>query len=236
MNTTVFYAMLLVGAQVLINLLSYFAGLQTDYIRHFQYVQWVATLVIFVLLYLGADAKRKERPKASHTYGQAFLAVFLIGLLYSAVGAITHFVFFRYVNPDFSSYMLDFSRAQMVEQGIPEASIDSFMSVQTKLMSPGISSALGFVISIVMTLFLALTHAVALTRRRPLGRLLLIYAVILGALGLVFGALGGLPKGEFLVGGIKGLAINVIVAVAAWGGLLKFTGYAPDAPPEEPAM
>lgn len=234
MNTTVFYAVALAVAGFVINLVSYFTGLQTDYIRYSQYVQWGVMALIFVGLYLGADARRKELPNARFTFGQAFLAVFLIGLLYTALAVVTGYIHTQFIHPDFAQYMLAHIREQIVAQGVPENSIENVMSFQEKLFSPVGMILAGVFGGLFLSGFLGLLHAMALIRRRSLVSLLVTYAIILGCLGMVTGGLGGLAKGGFLVGAAKGLAINAALALAGWGLLLKFTGYAADAPPPTP--
>lgn len=238
MNTTFFYAVVVTLVAFAITLVAYFTGLQSDHIRHFQYVQWVTMAVIFVGLYLGADARRQELPGATLRYGQAFGIVFVIGLLYTLMGTVTGYVHMAFIHPDFSQYLLINAREQMAAQGLSEAQMDAAAGFQAKLLSPVGLVISGLIGGLFLSVVLALLHALALTRRRPLAKLLLIYALILGGVGLVLGGLGGLGKGEFLLGAAKGLAINVAVAVVGWGLLLKLTGYAADAPApvEEPPM
>lgn len=236
MNTTLYYALLLTGTQVLLNLLSYFTGLQSEHIRHLQYVQWVSLCAIFALLYLGADAKRKERPDRAFTYGQAFAAVFLIGLTFAALNSAANFIHFKFIHPDFADYMIDLTRSQMLERGVPEASIEAAERGQRMMLQPGISTAVSFLATLLAVCLLGLLHAVALVRRRTVKEVLLLNAGILGALGLILGGLGGMMQGGFLLGAAKGLAINIGVSLAGWWLLLRFTGYAPDAPPEEPSL
>lgn len=236
MNTTLFYAAILVGSQVLLNLLAYFTGLQSDHVKYLQYVQWFGAAVVFVALYLGAEAKRKEQPNQALTFGGAFTAIFLIGLIYAAVGSVANYLHFTYIAPSFPDYMADFVRGQMLEQGVPESAVDNAVNMQRKFMQPGMGSVFFFIMSLVTAVILGLLHAMALVRRRSMTSLLITYSIILGVLGLVFGGLGGLMKHEFLLGAAKGMAINVAVAVIGWGGLLKATGYAADAPPPEPSM
>lgn len=238
MNTTVFYALVLTIVSFAINLVAFFTGLQSDLIRHFQYVQWVSMAVMFVGLYLGAEARRKELPGATLRYGQAFGIVFVIGLLFTAMSTVTSYLHTAFIHPDFGQYLLINAREQMVAQGMSEAQMDAAAGFQEKLLSPAGLMISGLIGGIFLTLVIALLHAMALTRRRPLARLLVTYAIILGSIGLIFGGLGGLAKGEFLLGAAKGLAINAVVAVVGWGLLLKLTGYAADAPApvEEPPM
>lgn len=235
MNTTVFYAVVIAAAAFVINLISFFAGLQTDHIKHFQAVQWVTLAVIFVGLYLGADTKRKELPGARMTFGQAFGAVFLIGLLYTVLSVIGGYIHTQFIHPDFAQYMLANIREQISSQGVPEAQLEGIMGFQAKMFSPTGMIITGLIFGTIFSAILSLFHALALTRRRTMFKLLLIYGIVFGSIGLVFGGLGGLPKGAFLLGAVKQFAINVVVAVGGWGLLLKLTGYAADAPPPAPA-
>lgn len=235
MNTTVFYGVALAVAGFVINLVSYFAGLQTDYIKYFKYVEWASLAIIFAGLYLGADARRKELPGAVMSFGQAFVAVFLIGLIYTVLSCVTGYIHTQIIHPDYAQYRLADLREQLVAQGLSEAQVEAAQSVQSKMFGPVGLLLTIFFGGLFMVVVLGLLHAMALVRRRTLVKLLVTYSIILGCLGLVFGGLGGLQSGGFLLGAAKGLAINVAVAAVGWGLLLKLTGYAPDAPPPSPA-
>ncbi|MBI2511374.1 MAG: DUF4199 domain-containing protein [Opitutae bacterium] len=236
MNTTLFFSVILIVCHVVLALVGFFTGLQAENVRYLQYVQWLGAAVVFVVLYLGAEAKRKERPNQAFTFGGAFLAIFLIGLIAAVGSAVANYFHIKYLSPAFPDYMADHIRGQFVDQGMPESRIDGAVEMQRKLFQPGLGSVVLFVMSTLTAAVLGLLHGLALVRRRSLKSLLTIYALILGALGLIFGGLGGLMKHEFLLGAVKGLAINVAVAVIGWGALLKATGYAADAPPAEPTM
>lgn len=235
MNTTVFYGVALAVAGFVINLISYFAGLQSDHIKYSQYVQWVTMTVIFVGFYLSADAKRKEGPGATMSYGQGFVAVLLTGLVFVVLSAVTGYIHTAFIHPDLPQYVLSNIRSEMLSQGMPERQIEAAMGFWEKVMTPVGMIIFGLCVNFFITVFFALLHPIALVRRRPLAKVLIIYAIIFGSLGLVFGGLGGIPKGGFLLGAAKGLAINVACAVIGWGLLLKLTGYAADAPPPSPA-
>jgi len=230
MNTTVFYGLILALVGIVISLVSFFAGLQSDHIKHLQWVQWASAAATFVILYLGGEAKRKECNPPFVSFGQAFGTLFLIGLVSAALGSVWQFIHVSFIHPDFGEYMKIFQQEQMAAQGMSDTQIEKVVASQAFMFKPVMQLIMGLIGGTVICAILALLHGLALVRRHKLSKLIIIYAAICGGLGLVFGGLGGLMTGKFLLGAAKGLATNVAVAVIGWGLLLKFTGYAADAP------
>jgi MFS family permease len=230
MNTTVFYGLILALAGIVISLVSFFAGLQSDHIKYIQWVNWTSLAATFVILYLGGEAKRKEQNPPYLSFGKAFGTLFLIGLLSTVLGSVWQFIHVSFIHPDFGEYMKIYQQEQMAAQGMSDAQIEKVVASQAFMFKPVMLLIMGLLMGTIFSAILALLHGMALIRRHKLAKLLMIYAGILGGLGLVFGGLGGLMAGKFLIGAAKGLAINVAVAALGWGLLLKFTGYAPDAP------
>ena len=88
MNTTLFYGVVLALANIVLSLISFFLGFQTEKLAQGQWfglLNFVAAVVVF---WLGIRAVREEAADKSLTYGKGVLTGFLIALYSGLIGMV----------------------------------------------------------------------------------------------------------------------------------------------------
>ena len=93
MNTTFFYALILAVSNIVLSLVSFFLGYQTDKMAEGKWFGWL-TMVLslalaFVLTWLGVKSVREESADKSLRYGKGVGTGFLINLYSGVIGSIT---------------------------------------------------------------------------------------------------------------------------------------------------
>ena len=167
MGTKFTYALALTISQAVFNLLLYFTGFQTEKLEIGQHAGWISLLIMIVVLWLGIKAVREETPDKSLTYGQGFLAGFLISVFSSFMSAVYTFIHFKFVNPNFYDYQLEMIRAKWVKAGMSDTQMEQAEAMARKFMNPVISSIFSIVIVLLCGLIVSLILAAILKRAKP---------------------------------------------------------------------
>ena len=163
MNTTFFYALVLSVSNIVLSLVFFFIGYQTDKMAQGQWiVSLVPLAVMIVVTWLGLKAVREEAKDKSLSYGKGVGTGVLISLYAGLIGAIYAFVHFTFINPNFSDYAIDMLRQKWVAAGMGDSQMEGaekFMRFLYKpavmaIMSAIFSPILGVLVSLILSIFL----------------------------------------------------------------------------------
>ena len=164
MNTTLFYGVVLALANIVLSLISFFLGFQTEKLAQGQWfglLNFVAAVVVF---WLGIRAVREEAADKSLTYGKGVLTGFLIALYSGLIGMVYTFIHFQFINPNFADYMIDFARQKWVAKGMGDAQMAAAEKVLRFVYAPVPVSLVTLVIALFSGLIVALILAAFLKR------------------------------------------------------------------------
>jgi hypothetical protein len=163
MNTTFFYALVLSVTNIVLTLVFFFLGFQTDKIAQGRWITGLLPLgVMIVVTWLGIKAVREEAKDKSLSYGKGVGTGTLIALYAGLIGGVYAFIHFTYINPNFTDYLIDASRSQWAANGMGDSQMEMaekgtrfmtkpiFQSVIGIFMSP----LVGVVISLILSIFL----------------------------------------------------------------------------------
>lgn len=112
MSTTLTYGIYLALANTALTLVGFFLGYQGEKIAQgqwFQYVTWVAIIAVTTL---GIRAVREDSAHKSLSYGRGVGSAAMIGLYAGVIGGIYAFIHFKFINPTFVDYLIEFAKSQ----------------------------------------------------------------------------------------------------------------------------
>jgi uncharacterized membrane protein SirB2 len=167
MSTTLLYAFIMAIAQIVVTLISYFLGYQTDKMSSGSWFQIVPLVVSIVILTLGIRAVREEQPGKYMTYGKGLSTGILIALFSSVIGAIYAYIHFTYVNPGFPDYLIETSRVKWAAAGMSESKMEGAEKGVRWFTRPAIQSIFSLVIGFIFGLILSLIISAFLKRTPP---------------------------------------------------------------------
>jgi hypothetical protein len=163
MNTTFFYAVVLSVSNIVLTLVFFFIGYQTDKMAQ---GQWIALLVplavMIVVTWLGIKAVREEAKDKSLSYGKGVGTGVLISLYASLIFAIYTFVHFTFINPNFADYAIDMIRQKWVAAGMGDSQIEQAEKFTRFFYKPALMAIMtvpyltfvGTIISLILSIFL----------------------------------------------------------------------------------
>jgi len=164
MNTTFFYALILAVSNIVLTLVGFFLGFQTDKMAEGRWFGWLSMVVAIVVTWLGVKAVREEAADKSLRYGKGVGSGFLINLYSGIIGSIYGFIHFTFINPSFADYAIDLAR-----QNASKAS-DAQLAVMEKwmrfMMLPAVMSIWGLLMALFFGILIALIVA-AFLKRQP---------------------------------------------------------------------
>jgi hypothetical protein len=168
MNTTFFYALILAVSNIVLSLVSFFLGYQTDKMAEGKWFGWL-TMVLsltlaFVLTWLGVKSVREESADKSLRYGKGVGTGFLINLYSGVIGSIYSFIYFTFINPDFADYAID--QAKQNAKNVSDAQLAQMEKIMRFMMSPAIMSIWGFLMGLFFGIVIALIVS-AFLKREP---------------------------------------------------------------------
>jgi ABC-type phosphate transport system permease subunit len=164
MKTTLFYGLILAASNVVVTLVGFFLGFQTEKIVEGRWFSFVPLVVCIVVTWLGITAVREETTDKSLSYGKGVASGVLINLYSGIVGAVYGFIHFTFINPNFRDYLANASRQQWAEKGISDAQMDAMEKGMRFMTSPAVSSIFGLVVTVFIGLLVALVVSVFLKR------------------------------------------------------------------------
>ena len=166
MSTKFFYALVLTLATIVLQLLLFFSGYQTEKLATGQYLQWLSLVIMAVVLYLGIKAVRDEKPGRPMTYGQRVGTGVLISLYSALMGAVYSFIHFTFINTGFADYAIALTREKWAAKGLTQAQMEGAEAITRKMMQPGVQAIMGVIFGVLIGLVLSLIIA-ALLKPKP---------------------------------------------------------------------
>jgi uncharacterized protein YacL len=165
MNTTFFYGLMLAVSNIVLTLIFFFLGYQTDKMAQ---GRWIAALlplaVTVIVIWLGIKAAREEAKDKSLSYGRGVRTGFLISLYSSLIGTVYGFIHFKFINPNFADYSIDAAREKWAQAGLNDTQMEAMEKGMRMLMSPVVLTITGLFLSLVTGLVIALILSAFLKR------------------------------------------------------------------------
>jgi predicted DNA repair protein MutK len=162
MNTTFFYALVLAASNIVLTLVGFFLGYQTDKMAEGRWFAWLSLVVGIVVTWLGVRAVREDSADKSLAYGKGVVAGFMINLYAGIVGSIYGFIHFTFINPNFVDYAIDQAKQKAVNAS--DAQLATMEKGMRFMMSPVVLSIWGFVMALVFGILVALVVSAFLKR------------------------------------------------------------------------
>jgi len=166
MKTALFYGLVLALANIVLALVSFFLGYQTDNIAAGQWFSLLGLAVAVGIMWAGIRAVREEAKDRSLPFGRGVLAGTVISASSGAIYSVYTFIHFQFINPSFLDYYIDFLRGKWAAKGLREAQMATMEKITRFMMSPGIMSIVTFLYAMIIGVVLALILA-AILRRAP---------------------------------------------------------------------
>lgn len=166
MSTKFFYALVLTLATIVLQLLLFFSGFQTEKLATGQYLQWLGLVIMAVVLWLGIKAVRDEKPDRTMTYGQRVGTGVLISLYSGLMGAVYTLIHFTFINTGFADYTIALTREKWAAKGLTQAQMEGAEAITRKMLQPGVQAILGVLFAVLIGLVLSLIIA-ALVKHKP---------------------------------------------------------------------
>ncbi|MEO6992168.1 MAG: DUF4199 domain-containing protein [Lacunisphaera sp.] len=169
MSTTLLYALVMAIAQIIVNLISFFLGYQTDKMSSGGWFGLVQIAVTILILVLGIKAVRDEQDGKYMTYGKGVGTGFVIVLYSTIIGIIYSYIHLTYINPSFPDYFVEASRAKWVAAGMSESAMENAEKGVRWFTRPLIWSAFGAIFNLIIGTVVSLLIAIFLKRNPPDG-------------------------------------------------------------------
>ena len=166
MNTTFFYGLILAVSNIVLTLVGFFLGYQTDKIAQGRWFGFLPFIVMIVVTWLGIKAAREEAKDKSLSYGKGVSTGFLITLYASLISTVYGFIHFKYINPNFVDYQIDAVREKWAQAGLSDAQMETAEKGMRLFMSPVVMSIINFCIMLLLGLIIALILS-AFLKREP---------------------------------------------------------------------
>jgi uncharacterized membrane protein len=166
MNTTFFYGLMLAVSNIVLTLVGFFLGYQTDKIMQGRWFGLLSIVAVVVILWLGIKAAREEAKDKSLSYGKGVSTGFLITLYASLIGTVYGFIHFKFINPSFVDYQIDAARGKWVQAGLSDTQMETAEKGMRLFMSPVMMSITALLLSLLLGLVIALILS-AFLKRQP---------------------------------------------------------------------
>jgi hypothetical protein len=169
MKTPLLYGSLLALVGALLTYGMYFAGYH-DTAEKMQSVQWIqiciGIIATVVLMALAIRERRTEYPtEQTWGYGSAFGTAVLTGLVSVVLGGILSYIYFAFVNPQFSEIVYQAQVLKMEQKGIPSSQIDAASGMMRKFTSPAVMIIFQVIIGCIFSALFALIIAIFFRNR-----------------------------------------------------------------------
>lgn len=167
MSTTLLYALVMAIAQIVVSLISFFLGYQTDKINSGTWFGFVPLVVSIVILVLGIKAVREEQEGKYLTFGKGVSTGVLIALYSGLIGAVYTYIHFAYVNPNYADYVIEASRAKWAAAGMSDSSMEGAEKGVRMFTKPAILCVFSLILSVLFGLIISLIASAFLKRNPP---------------------------------------------------------------------
>ena len=168
MNTALFYGIVLALANIVLSLVGYFLGFQTERIAMEPWFNLIGLVAFIVILWLGIRAAREDSKDKSLSYGRGVLTGFLISLYSTLISIVYTIIHMTYINPAYVDYKVDALRQKWMQAGLSDARMAAaekyvrfmFTPVPLAIYLLIVLVFIGVVISLILAAFL---------KRKPAG-------------------------------------------------------------------
>jgi hypothetical protein len=164
MNTAFFYGLVLALANIVLSLVGYFLGFQTDRIAQEQWFGLLRLVVTVVILWLGIRATREEATDKSLSYGRGVGGGTLISLYAGLIGMVYAFIHITFINPSYVDYRIDATRPKWIRLGLNDAQMEASEKALRFIYAPVAFSILTLLMTVFFGVVIALVIAAFLKR------------------------------------------------------------------------
>jgi hypothetical protein len=141
---------------IVYSLLIYFLDLTFN-----TYQGYIFYVIQVVLLFYLVKSYRENYKHGYITYGQAVGSGVVISVYAGILSAVFVYILYAIIDPDLVNKQLAFAEQTLVDRGMPQASIDAAMKIQTKILKPAIMAPIsifgnvlwGTILSLVVAIF-----------------------------------------------------------------------------------
>ena len=156
------YGLILALVNIVLSLVSYFLGYQTEKMANGQWFNSLVYLSIAITVCLGIRAVRQEAADRSLSYGRGVGSGVLICLFAGIIAAVYGFIHFKFINPNFTDYLIEYVRSVQAAKGVPDSQLDQmekgmrFMygPVMLTIITPIFYVCIGLIVSLIASIFL----------------------------------------------------------------------------------
>jgi Protein of unknown function (DUF4199) len=141
---------------VVYSLLMYFLGLSLNKTQGYVFM-----IIQIALLYFLLKSYRDNYMHGQITFGQSVGASVIICLYYAVIMAVFTYILYTFIDTGLTAKQMALAEETLVKKGMPQATIDTAMSMQAKFMKPGImaifvifgSMLWGVILSLIISIF-----------------------------------------------------------------------------------
>ncbi|MDD2764586.1 MAG: DUF4199 domain-containing protein [Opitutaceae bacterium] len=166
MNTTFFYGLMLALSNIVLTLIGYFLGYQTEKMMQGKWFGVLPLVAMIAVMGLGIRAAREEAADKSLSYGKGVGTGALIALYGGLIGAIYTYVHLTFINPNFADYVIDMARQQWLAAGLGDSQMETAEKAIRLIYKPAMQAAFVTVFSPLFGLVMALVLS-AFLKRKP---------------------------------------------------------------------
>ncbi len=167
MNTTFFYGLMLAVSNIVLTLVFFFLGYQTDKMLQGRWIVSLLPLVVtIIVMWLGIKAVREEAKDKSLRYGKGVGTGVLIALYAGLIGAVYTYIHFTFINPNFADYAIDMARQQWTAAGMSDNQMEKAEKFTQLIYKPAVLAVMGAILSPIIGLVLSLILS-AFLKRQP---------------------------------------------------------------------
>jgi hypothetical protein len=167
MGTKFFYAVVLTACVIVLQLLLFFLGYQTEKLATGQYLAWLSVVILAVVLWFGIKAVRDEKPGATLTYGQGVGAGTLISLYGGLMTAVYTVIHLKFINVNYADYVMDTIRAKWAAAGMTQDQMARAEGFTRTIISPWAQAITGLFFTVIIGLIISLIISAFLKRDKP---------------------------------------------------------------------
>lgn len=127
------------------------------------FVSFIFLIAVLVL----AFKEFKSNNSGFMNLGQAVGLGTLLGAVSGVIGSIFNFVYMNFIDTSYIGKMLAFQEEKMIEQGLPDESIEMALGITEKMTSGGLSFLVGVIFVVIASLILSLIIGAIMQKKKP---------------------------------------------------------------------
>ena len=128
---------------------------------------YLSTPIYLILLYLGIKSFRDKSLGGYMSFGKGFKGGAAISLIFGLVMTVLNFIYFKFINTNFTENMLLMLEEQFVKQGQTDEVIEQIMGIYEVIFQPIPMTLIGFFSALIMGLIFSLIFAAILKKEVP---------------------------------------------------------------------